>query len=60
MKNLMHLLDLRLCYIPTRELRNQQLNEFYRVLKPGGMCIITQNVVPDEYIDDANDEHFKK
>lgn len=48
-----------LCYIPTRELRNQQLKEFYRVLKPGGMCIITQNVVPDEYIDDANDEHFK-
>lgn len=48
-----------LCYTPTRELRNQQLQEFYRVLRPGGTCIITQNIVPDEYIDEANDEHYQ-
>lgn len=47
-----------LCYIPTRELRNENLKEFYRVLKPGGTCIITQNIVPDEYIEDAKDEHY--
>ncbi|MGN7456022.1 methyltransferase domain-containing protein [Paenibacillus pasadenensis] len=47
-----------LCYIPTRELRNENLKEFYRVLKQGGTCIITQNIVPDEYIDDAKDEHY--
>lgn len=47
-----------LCYIPTRELRNEKLKEFYRVLRVGGTCIITQNIVPDEYIDDAQDEHY--
>lgn len=47
-----------LCYIPTRELRNEKLKEFYRLLKPSGTCIITQNIVPDEYIDDAKDEYF--
>jgi ubiquinone/menaquinone biosynthesis C-methylase UbiE len=46
-----------LCYIPTRE-RNDYLKELYRVLKPNGICIITQNIVPDDYIDDARDEHF--
>jgi ubiquinone/menaquinone biosynthesis C-methylase UbiE len=47
-----------LCYIPTRELRNDYLKELYRVLKPNGICIITQNIVPDEYINNAEDEHF--
>jgi len=47
-----------LCYIPTRELRNEYLKEFYRVLKPGGACIITQNIVPDECIDEAKDEYY--
>lgn len=47
-----------LCYIPTRELRNDYLKELYRVLKPNGICIITQNIVPDECIEDAEDEHF--
>jgi len=48
-----------LCYIPTRALRHEYLTEFYRVLKPGGTCVITQNIVPDEYLDDAQDEHFR-
>lgn len=48
-----------LCYIPTRELRYDYMKELYRVLKPNGICVITQNVVPDEYIDEAEDEYYK-
>ncbi|MEF3301679.1 class I SAM-dependent methyltransferase [Paenibacillus sp. GYB003] len=47
-----------LSYIPTERLRNEYLAELHRVLKRGGTCIMTQHTVPDEWIDDAEDEHF--
>jgi len=47
-----------LCYIPTRELRETYLAEIFRVLKPGGTCVMTQNVVPSESISDALDEFY--
>ena len=28
------------------------------MLKSGGRCLITQNIVPDEYIGDAKDGHY--
>ncbi|MCQ6562984.1 class I SAM-dependent methyltransferase [Paenibacillus mendelii] len=49
-----------LCYIPTKELRNNYLDHLYRLLKPGGICLVTQNIVPDECIDDAVDEDYRK
>lgn len=49
-----------LCYIPTRALRNDFMKEMCRVLKPGGTCVMTQQVVPDECISDAEDEYFKQ
>ena len=49
-----------LCYLPTRELRSVFLKELHRVLKPGGSCILTQHIVPDEFQDDGRDEHFAK
>ncbi|MHA7967782.1 class I SAM-dependent methyltransferase [Paenibacillus sp. CAU 1782] len=49
-----------LCYLPTRELRSEFLSELYRVLKPGGICVLTQHIVPDEYQEDGRDEHFAK
>ncbi|MCJ8010797.1 class I SAM-dependent methyltransferase [Paenibacillus sp. KQZ6P-2] len=48
-----------LCYIPTRELRSEAFKEYFRVLKPGGTCIITQHIVPEEYIEEAKDEYFQ-
>ncbi|QYR23461.1 class I SAM-dependent methyltransferase [Paenibacillus sp. sptzw28] len=47
-----------LCYLPTKDLRMFLLSDLYRVLKPGGSCVLTQNIVPDEFIDEAKDEHF--
>jgi ubiquinone/menaquinone biosynthesis C-methylase UbiE len=49
-----------LCYIPTKELRRLFLQECSRVLKPGGHFVLTQQIVPDEYLDDAKDEYFFK
>ena len=49
-----------LCYIPTKELRRRFLQECSRVLKPGGHFVLTQQIVPDEYLDDAKDEYFDK
>lgn len=49
-----------LCYIPTKELRNKYLENLYRILKPGGVCLITQNIVPEEFINDAVDEDYYK
>ncbi|MDQ0060002.1 class I SAM-dependent methyltransferase [Paenibacillus harenae] len=48
-----------LCYIPSRKLRHEYLQELFRVLKPGGTLIMTQNTVPEEYIDEAKDEFFE-
>jgi SAM-dependent methyltransferase len=48
------------CYIPTRELRLRYLENLYRILKPGGVCILTQNVVPEEHMGDSIDDDFKK
>ncbi|SDT48291.1 Ubiquinone/menaquinone biosynthesis C-methylase UbiE [Paenibacillaceae bacterium GAS479] len=48
-----------LCYIPTRELRAEALREYSRVLKPGGTCILTQYIVPEEAMEDARDEYFE-
>jgi SAM-dependent methyltransferase len=47
-------------YIPTRELRIRYLNTLYRILKPGGVCILTQNVVPAAYMGDSIDADFRK
>jgi ubiquinone/menaquinone biosynthesis C-methylase UbiE len=49
-----------LCYIPTRALRHDYLRKLYRVLKPNGLCVLTQHIVPEEYVDEAKDEHFDK
>jgi len=47
-----------LCYIPTRILRKAFLEELLRVLKPGGLCVLTQNIVPDEFIGEAKDQYY--
>lgn len=47
-----------LCYIPTKSWRNAYLKELYRVLKPGGVCLITQNIVPDEFLGEARDQYY--
>lgn len=49
-----------LCYIPTKELRHQYLCKLYQWIEPGGTCLLTQYIVPDEYIDDAVDEDYYK
>jgi len=48
-----------LCYIPTSQLRHEYLKNLYRILKPGGILLLTQNIVPEEYIDEARDEYFQ-
>ncbi|MCM3633536.1 class I SAM-dependent methyltransferase [Paenibacillus camelliae] len=48
-----------LCYIPTSQLRHDYLKNLYRILRPGGILLITQNIVPEEYIDEARDEYFQ-
>jgi len=45
-----------LCYIPTEKLRHQFLNELYRVLKPNGTCVMTQNIVPDDDRDEWDEQ----
>jgi ubiquinone/menaquinone biosynthesis C-methylase UbiE len=47
-------------YIPTRQLRHECLLEWHRVLKPGGNLLLTQNIVPDESLDEARDEYFER
>ncbi|UVI28026.1 class I SAM-dependent methyltransferase [Paenibacillus spongiae] len=47
-----------LCYIPTKELRNQYLDHLYRMLNPGGTCLLTQYIVPEDCIGDAVDEDY--
>ena len=49
-----------LCYIPTKELRHQYMSNLYQSLEPGGTCLLTQYIVPEEYIDDAKDEDYYK
>jgi SAM-dependent methyltransferase len=48
------------CYIPTRELRVRYLENLYRLLKPEGVCLLTQNVVPEEHMGDSIDGDFEK
>lgn len=47
-------------YIPTRQLRHECLLEWHRVLKPGGNLLLTQNIVPDDSLDEARDEYFEQ
>lgn len=47
-----------LCYIPTRDLRHQYLQELYRILKSGGTCLITQ-YISFELISFENDENYQ-
>lgn len=48
-----------LCYIPTRRMRKQFLRELHRVLKPQGICLMTQHIVPDEHSNDGDElDHF--
>lgn len=47
-----------LCYIPTRELRSEYLRQIYRLLRPGGMFLLAQPIVPDEHLGEARDGYY--
>ncbi|GIP41235.1 hypothetical protein J31TS4_45150 [Paenibacillus sp. J31TS4] len=45
-------------YLPTRELRADYLRRLCTLVKPGGVCLLTQHVVPEDAMGDARDETF--
>lgn len=49
-----------LCYIPTRPLRIAYLQRIFRMLQPGGTCLMAQHVVPAEAVDESVDEYFHR
>lgn len=49
-----------LCYVPSAPLRRDVLREWHRVVKPGGLALLIQHVVPPEHIGEARDEHFAR
>lgn len=48
------------CYIPSRTLRVQYIQEIVRVLQPGGILVMTQYITPAEWTSSAYDEHYHR
>ncbi len=48
------------CYIPSKKLRIQYIQEIARILQPGGILVMTQYITPAEWISSAYDEHYHR